>query len=80
MTATEFNDLHANCVTAMQSYLVEVEKTSTMLRFCTEMPLSFRARLKLMRQQLRESNSHETLVGLKHRLFIAARLGYRFAT
>ena len=50
MNRAEFMDMHAECVTAMRTYFVQVEKTSTMLAECTVEPLTFAERLRLMSQ------------------------------
>jgi hypothetical protein len=74
----EFLDLHAACVTSMQSYFVEVEKSSTMLAECTARPLPLRKRLRLTSQGIIEQAAHLTYLGAKSLLLNAARLGYGF--
>jgi hypothetical protein len=80
MTLREFNELHGTCTDAMRGYFLEVEKTTTMLNNCTAKPLPFKARIKLMKQQVAENDSHAALAGLKRRLFDAARFGYESST
>jgi hypothetical protein len=76
MNRTEFMELHANCVATLRVYFVEAERTSTMLAECTEEPLSFTERLRLMSQEIAEDDAHLTYLGAKSLLFSAARLGY----
>jgi hypothetical protein len=76
---TEFMDLHADCVTSMRSYFVEVEKSSTMLAECTAEPLPLKKRLTLASQGIIEHEAHLTYLGAKSLLLNAARLGYGFS-
>ena len=78
MNHTEFMDLHADCVASMESYFVEVEKSSTMLAECTEKPLPLKKRLALTSQGIIEHEAHLTYLGAKSVLLNAARLGYGF--
>jgi hypothetical protein len=72
----EFLEMHANCVTAMRTYLVEVEKTSTMLVECTAEPLTFRERFTLLSQGIVENDAHLAYLGTRSVLLKAAQLGY----
>ena len=76
MNRAEFLEMHANCVTAMRTYFVQVEKTSTMLAERTAEPLGFRERFRLMSQGIAENDAHLTYMGSKSLLYTAARLGY----
>jgi hypothetical protein len=76
MNRAEFLEMHADCVTAMRTYFVEVEKTSTMLAECTAEPLTFRERLTLMSQGIIENDAHLAYMGTRSLLLRAARLGY----
>lgn len=76
MNRMDFLELHANCVTTLRAYFVEAERTSTMLAECTQEPLSFAERLKLMSQETVEHDAHLVYVGAKSLLLSAARLGY----
>ena len=76
MNRSEYMELHGNCVTAMQAYFVEAEKTSAMLAKCTAEPMTFRERFKLMSQGIVENDAHLTYLAAKSLLFNSARLGY----
>ncbi len=76
MNREEFMEMHANCVAAMRTYFVEVEKTSTMLARCTAEPLTFRERFRLMSQGIVESDAHLAYLGTRSLLLNAAQLGY----
>lgn len=76
MNQAEFMDLHATCVTAMRTYFVQVEKTSTMLAECTAEPLSFRERFRLMSQGIVENDAHMAYLGARSLLLRAAQSGY----
>jgi hypothetical protein len=69
-------EMHANCVTAMRTYFVEVEKTSTMLARCTAEPLTFRERLRLMSQGTVENDAHLAYLAARSLLLNAAKLGF----
>jgi hypothetical protein len=79
MNRTEFIEMHANGVAALGEYFVEAQRTAAMLAECTEEPLSFKARFKLMSQGIVERDAHLTYLGIKSRLYAAARLGYGFS-
>jgi len=79
MNRSEFMEMHANCVTAMRTYFVQVEKTAAMLAECTAEPLTFRERFRLMSQGIVENDAHLTYLGAKSLLLTAARLGYGFS-
>ena len=76
MNRAEFLAIHANCVTAMRTYFVQVEKTSTMLAECTAEPPSFRERFRLMSQGIAENDAHLAYLGTRSLLLSAAQLGY----
>jgi hypothetical protein len=76
MDQTEFNELHASCVTAFKIYIAEAEKTSTMLADCTAEPLPLIKRLKVVFQERAENAAHLIYLGAKRLLHNAARLGY----
>lgn len=76
MNRAEFLKMHANCVTAMRSYFVEVEKTSTMLAECTTEPPTFRQRFSLLSQGIVEHDAHLAYLGTRSLLLRAAQLGY----
>lgn len=76
MNRAQFMEVHANCVTAMHIYFLQVEKTSTMLAECTAEPLTFRERFRLMSQGIVENDAHLAYLGTRSLLFTAARLGY----
>lgn len=76
MNHAQFMEMHANCVTAMHIYFLQVEKTSTMLAECTAEPLTFRERFRLMSQGIVENDAHLAYLGTRSLLFTAARLGY----
>jgi len=76
MNHVEFLEMHANCVTAMRTYFVQVEKTSTMLAECTAEPLTFRNRFRLMSQGVVENDAHLAYLSTRSLLLEAARLGY----
>jgi hypothetical protein len=79
MNNAEFNELHADCVIAMQAYFVEAEKTTALLAKCTAEPLSFTERLGLLSQEITESEAHVRYTGAKRLLHGAALLGYGFS-
>jgi hypothetical protein len=76
MNRSEFMELHANSTRTLQAYVVEAEKTASMLEGCTAEPLSFIKRFKLMSQGITENDAHLTYLGARSFLFEAARLGY----
>jgi hypothetical protein len=76
MNRTEFMELHAHCVATLRAYFVEAERTSAILAECTEEPLSFTERLRLMSQEIVEHDAHLIYLGAKSLLVSAARLGY----
>jgi hypothetical protein len=76
MKLAEFSEMHANCVTAMRAYFVEVEKTSTMLAACTAEPMTFRERFALLSQGMVENEARLAYVGTRSLLLRAAQLGY----
>jgi len=76
MDRVKFLEMHAECVTAMRAYFVQVEKTSTMLAECPAEPLSFRARFSLMSQGIVEHDAHLAYLGARSLLLSAVQLGY----
>jgi len=76
MNREEFLEMHVNCVTAMQAYFVQVEKTSDMLAGCTAGPLTFRERFRLMSQGIVENDARLAYLGTRSLLLRAAQLGY----
>ena len=76
MNRAEFMEMHANCVSAMQTYFVQVEKTSTILAECTAEPLTFRERFTLMSQGIVENDARLAYLGTRSLLLRAAQLGY----
>jgi hypothetical protein len=71
--------LHAASEELMQSYFLEVEKSSAMLAECTAKPLSVKKRLLLTSQGVIEHAAHLTYLSAKSLLISAARLGYGFS-
>jgi hypothetical protein len=76
MNHDEFMEMHADCVTAMRTYFVQVEKTSSMLAECAAEPSTFRKRFKLMSQGIAENDAHLAYLGARSLLLNASRLGY----
>ena len=76
MTRAEFLELHASCVTALGTYVVEAGKTTQMLAEFTAEPLPFPERFRLMSQGIIEDDAHLAYLGIKSLLYRAARLGY----
>jgi hypothetical protein len=79
MNQTEFNELHTNCVTALQDYVTSAELTATMLGHCTPEPLPLTDRLSLMFQESAEERSRFIYMDVKRILHDAARLGYHYS-
>ena len=75
---TEFNELHTNCVTALQDYVALAELTASMLTRCTPEPLPLSDRLSLLVQERAEEQAHSIYLDLKRVLHDAARLGYHY--
>jgi len=76
MNCAEFTEMHANCVTAMRTYFVQVEKTSAMLADCTAEPLTFRERFRIMSQGIVENDAYLAYLGTRSLLLRAVQLGY----
>lgn len=76
MNRAEFMEIHASCVAALGTYIVEAKKTTQMLAECTAKPLSVTERLRVMSQGIIENDAHLTYLGIKSLLYRAARLGY----
>ena len=76
MNRTEFMRIHASCVTAFKTYVVEAEKTTQMLADCTAEPLSAADRLRVMSQGIVENDAHLSYLSVKSLLYRAARFGY----
>ena len=79
MNRAEFLEMHANCVSAMRTYFVQVEKTSTMLAECTAEPLTFRERFTMLSQGIAENDAHLAYLSTRSLLLRAAQLGYGFS-
>lgn len=80
MNHTEFLSLHTASVELMQSYFLEVEKSSAMLAECTSRPMPVKKRLMLASQGVIEHAAHLTYLSAKSLLMSAARLGYGLST
>lgn len=76
MNQTEFNELHANYVTAFEDYTTSAELTAAMLAHCTPEPMPLTDRLDLLLQECAENYAHSVYLDLKRVLHEAARLGY----
>jgi hypothetical protein len=76
MNQTDFNELHANYVTAFEDYVTSAELTATILARCTPEPMPLADRLALMLQECAENRAHSAYLDLKRVLHEAARLGY----
>jgi hypothetical protein len=76
MNRAKFMELHASCIAALGTYVVEAGKTTQMLAECTEEPLPFTDRFRLMSQGIVEDDAHVAYLGIKSLLYRAARLGY----
>jgi len=76
---TEFNELHASCVTALDGYVAEAKKTTEMLAKCTPDPLPIVERVKVTVQEAAENSAHLLYIAAKRLLHDAARLGYAFS-
>ena len=76
MSRTEFMEMHASCVTALEAYLIEAEKTTRMLAECNVEPLTLQERFRLMSQGIVENDAHSAYVGTRSPLNKAALLGY----
>jgi hypothetical protein len=76
MDYAEFTGIHGICVTAMRSYIAQVEKTIAMLAESRPEPLSFKQRFTLMSQQIAENDAHLTYLGARSILLKAAKMGY----
>ena len=75
MDQTQFNELHANYVIALQAYIASAELSATILAHCTPQPLPLTDRLSLMLQERAESVAHCIYLDLKRVLHDAARSG-----
>jgi hypothetical protein len=76
MNHDDFMEMHADCVIAMRSYFVQVEKTSIMLAECAAEPLTFRKRFRLMSQGIVENDAHLAYLGARRLLLSAAQSGF----
>lgn len=79
MDQTGFNELHASCVTALDGYIAEAERTTAMLAKCTPDPLPIVERVKVTVQEAAENSAHLLYLAAKRLLHDAARLGYAFS-
>ena len=75
MNQTEFNELHTNCVTALQDYVTSAELTATMLGHCTPEPLPLTDRLSLMFQESAEERSRFIYMDVRRILHDAGASG-----
>jgi hypothetical protein len=76
MNQTEFEDLHASYLAALDTYVTSAESTATLLARCTPEPMPLADRLTLLLQEGAESDAHRVYLDLKRLLHEAARLGY----
>jgi len=76
MDQIEFNELHKSCLTALDAYVAEAEKTSGMLAKCTPEPLPLVERVEITVQETAENSAHLLYLAGKRLLHDAARLGY----
>ena len=79
MDQTEFNELHASCVNALDVYVNSAEQTAAMLEKCTPEPLPLEDRLRLVVQERAEEHAHVIYMDIKHILHDAARMGYHYS-
>jgi hypothetical protein len=68
--------MHGDCETARKGYVVETEKTSSLLGKITAAPLGFDQRLELVAQGILENEAHQMYLGMRNHLLEAARRGY----
>jgi len=73
---TQFEILHAGCLTALANYVNAAERTATMLEKCTPEPMSLAQRLDLLVQESEEEQAHHVYLDTKHVLRKAAKKGY----
>ncbi len=76
MTHLEFIALNDECLTAVENYFAEAEKTSEMLGKCTSSPLPFKERFALLSQEIVEKEAGLRYLEIKRLLHRAALLGY----
>jgi hypothetical protein len=76
MDRTQFEVLHAGCVTALANYVTAAERTATMLEKCAPEPMSFGERLDLLVQESDEAQAHSVYLETKRILRYAAKRGY----
>jgi hypothetical protein len=74
MNSTEFMKARGEYVAAMRAYLVEIEKTSTMLAECGPEPPNFIEGFRVMSQVIAESDAQSAYLAARGLLFEAARL------
>lgn len=77
MNHSEFVDLHANFIKALENYFHEARKTSRMLEDCTLEPLSFWQRFQLLSQEIVERDAYQIYLEAKGLLHRAALHGFR---
>jgi hypothetical protein len=71
-------EMHANGIAALGEYFVEAERTDAMWAGCTAEPLNFKECFKHVSGVV-EHDAHLAYLGIKSRLYAAARLGYGFS-
>jgi hypothetical protein len=76
MNQAQLLDMHAEYVTAMRMYFVEVDKTCTMLAQCGAEPMTFIERFNIMSQAIVENDAHMAYLGTRSLLLRTAQLGY----
>jgi hypothetical protein len=64
------------CPTATETYFWEMDKTSVMLRKCSQRPLTFEERFALLAQEILERDTFRIYLAAKRLLHRAALLGY----
>ena len=77
MDQIEFNELHESCVTPLDAYVAEAEKTAAMLAKCTPEPLPIGERVKLTVQEAAELSAHSMYLAAKRLLHEAGASGLR---
>jgi hypothetical protein len=76
MNHMEFMDSLADCIAASEAYFREADKTSVMLRKCSQRPLTFEERFALLSQEILERDAFRIYLDAKRFLHRAALLGY----
>ena len=76
MNDAEFMASLAECTTATETYLREVDRTSVMLGKCGRQPLAYEERFALLAQEIMERDAFRLYVAAKTFLHRVALLGY----